>query len=507
MRHAETALRIGQIKSHSMLTAYFGFFQLLLSFCAAIETNRGHLGAGCRAGQPGGHSFPAFQSRRRCSGIPAPNCQEPQLDTSCHIGTSCHQKLCTLCARNHWHGPLAQITFNHFAMAAGARATAGVMGRRFSFEIVHESRAAGSRARVGRIITPHGEIETPGFVGVGTNAAMKMLSPLQVREAGLQLMFVNTYHMMVHPGAEAVQAAGGLHRFMNWPHPLITDSGGFQVFSLMFGSVKDELKGKRPLSSDKSQVLKINEDGVKFRSYRDGSVLFFSPETSVQAQKALGADIIIPFDELPPYRMSAADLRRSLDRTHRWELRSLAEHLKDPRQQAMYCVVHGGLDIEMRKESIDLLCSTSGFDGVAIGGSLGRNTDDVVFLLKSISNHLPPHMPRHLLGIGDEPTVQAVASLGMDTFDSSYPTKAARHGTVFTWQGPLHIKRGAFARDLAPLDDTCCCYACQGFSRSYIHHLFKANEGLGLTLASIHNLTHINRRFAQLRQDILNDKL
>ncbi len=239
----------------------------------------------------------------------------------------------------------------------------------FRFEILHVSQK--SRARVGRIHTPHGIIDTPGFVAVGTNGTLKALDNHLVNEIGLQLMFCNTYHMMVQPGSHVVKAAGGLHNFIQRTGPIITDSGGFQVFSLAYGSVADELKGKGKRKSDGS-VLKITEEGVLFRSYRDGRKLLLTPETSIEAQKDLGADIIIPLDELPPYHIDPKALRDSLDRTHRWEKRSLEAHLRNPQNQAIYAVIHGGVDLALRKESCEFLTSLP-FDGYAVGGSLGKN--------------------------------------------------------------------------------------------------------------------------------------
>ena len=220
----------------------------------------------------------------------------------------------------------------------------------FKFELIHQSRK--SRARVGRIHTPHGIIDTPGFVAVGTNATLKAVDSEMVNSIGLQLMFCNTYHLILQPGSETVEKAGGLHKFINRDKPIITDSGGFQVFSLAYGTVNDELKSKGK-KKDNGSVVKINEEGVLFRSYRDGNKVLLTPESSVEAQKQLGADIIIPLDELPPYHISPGKLRASLERTHRWEKRSLDTHLKNRNNQAMYAVIHGGVDPELRKKSCD----------------------------------------------------------------------------------------------------------------------------------------------------------
>ena len=234
----------------------------------------------------------------------------------------------------------------------------------FKFEILHSSQK--SQARVGKIHTPHGIRDTPSFVGVGTNATLKACDSATVNNLGLQLMFCNTYHLMLQPGTQTIKKAGGLHKFMNRTMPLITDSGGFQVFSLAYGTVKDELKSKGQKKGDNA-VVKITEDGVLFRSYRNGDRCLLTPESSVAAQKELGADIIIPFDELPPYHITSEALEESLHRTHRWEKRSLDAHLQNKNNQAMYAVIHGGVDKRLRKLSCDYLTQLP-FDGFAIGG-------------------------------------------------------------------------------------------------------------------------------------------
>lgn len=370
----------------------------------------------------------------------------------------------------------------------------------FRFELIHTSKR--SRARVGRIHTPHGIIETPHFVPVATNASMKYIDTRMMDQLDSQLVFCNTYHLMLHPGTETVQAAGGLHTFMGRTKPIITDSGGFQVFSLAYGSVKDELKSKG-LKHQNNAVLKINEDGVLFRSYRDGSVMLLTPETSVQAQKALGADIIIPFDELPPYHISAHSLKRSFDRTHRWEVRSLEEHLRTPQNQAMFGVVHGGIDPLLRAESARIL-SSHAFDGFAIGGSLGKTHAEMFTMLDALIPHLMPERPRHLLGIGDLTSLVPCVEAGIDTMDSSYPTKCARHGMLFTPQGVIKINQSKWKYVFEPISEA---PMCREYSAAYLHHLFKAHEPLGLMLASINNIHYMIERMALLRQAILEDRL
>lgn len=369
----------------------------------------------------------------------------------------------------------------------------------FGFKITHQSKK--SRARVGQIQTPHGVIDTPNFVAVGTNATLKAIDSEMVNSLGLQLMFCNTYHLMLQPGTQTIAKAGGLHKFINRNAPIITDSGGFQVFSLAYGTVKDELKSKGQKKANNS-VLKINEEGVTFRSYRDGAKIVLTPESSIQAQKDLGADIIIPFDELPPYHMDQRALEKSLHRTHRWEKRSLDQHLLNPNGQAMYAVVHGGVNPDLRK----LSCSVLGqlpFDGYAIGGSLGKTHQEMFDMLSCVVPLLPDAKPNHLLGIGDLTSIEECIKLGIDTFDSSHPTRCARHGLLFTKQGNYKILHSENRQAFIPVDDTCTCIVCQKYTRAYLHHLFKAHEMTGYMLATIHNLHFMVQLMAEYRSKIL----
>lgn len=373
----------------------------------------------------------------------------------------------------------------------------------FRFEVLH--RSSKSRARVGKIYTPHGVIDTPNFVAVGTNGTLKALDNQKVDAIGLQLMFCNTYHLLLQPGVEVVRRAGGLHRFIRRNLPIITDSGGFQVFSLAYGSVADELKSRGSKKRD-GHVLKIDEEGVLFRSYRDGAKVLLTPESSIQAQKALGADIIIPFDELPPYHISKEKLKASLDRTHRWEKRSLQEHLKDRQNQAMYAVIHGGVDEELRKESCYQL-TREPFDGYAIGGSLGKTKTEMVEMLTSVVPRLPEEKPNHLLGIGDLESLERCIPLGIDTFDSSYPTRAARHGLLLTKEGGVKVERGEYANCFAPIEPGCQCDTCRHFSLAYLHHLFKAKELTAYALATLHNLYFMVEKMRRVREAIVNGEL
>ena len=373
----------------------------------------------------------------------------------------------------------------------------------FRFEVIY--RSTKSRARVGRIHTPHGVIDTPGFVPVGTNGCLKGLTAEQTAELNIQLLFCNTYHLMVKPGADIVQAAGGIHTFMQRNAPIITDSGGFQVFSLAYGGYTEELKSKGA-KQQRNGVAKITEDGVTFRSYRDGSKLLLTPESSIEAQKKIGADIIVSFDELPPYHTDVRRLKKSLDRTHRWEKRSLDAHLSNKQGQALYAVVHGGVDLEMRSISAQLLGQMP-FDGYGIGGSVGKDRDEMVTMLTHTVPQLPGDKPIHLLGIGDLPSIELGVPLGIDTFDSSHPTKCARHGLLFTSQGSIRIVRSLYANDFSPLDTKCVCYTCRTYTRAYLHHLFKAHELTYYTLASIHNSAFMMRLMADYRQAILDGKI
>lgn len=370
----------------------------------------------------------------------------------------------------------------------------------FRFERIYQSKK--SRARVGRIHTPHGVIDTPNFVAVGTNGTLKSVDSALVDQIGVQLMFCNTYHLMVQPGVETIKKAGGLHAFIQRKGPLITDSGGFQVFSLAYGTVHDELKSRGTKKTEGS-VLKISEEGVLFRSYRDGSPLLLTPEVSVQAQKALGADIIIPFDELPPYHIDQKVLKKSLDRTHRWEERSLIEHKKNPNNQAMYSVIHGGIDPMLRKKSCSFLASFD-FDGHAIGGSLGKNRQEMIAMLLDLLPHLPEDKPNHLLGIGDLLSLEQAIQLGIDTFDSSHPTRCARHGLLFTSHGNFKILHGSNKESFEPVDKNCTCFVCKNYTRAYLHHLFKAHEMTGYSLATIHNLHFMVQLMENYRTRIMN---
>ena len=379
----------------------------------------------------------------------------------------------------------------------------------FRYELIHQSKK--SAARVGRIYTPHGVIETPGYVAVGTNGALKAVPHQELAAAGLDLMFANTYHLMLQPGPDLVASAGGLHEFIGRDAPIITDSGGFQVFSLARPNAEDglEMKSRRATKQKGGDglLIRTNEHGVLFRSYRDGSSVVLTPESSVEAQKSLGADIIIPLDELPPYHIDRAVLERSVYLSHRWEARSLKAHLRDVRQQAMYAVIHGGVDRDLRRMSVEYLTSLP-FDGFAIGGSLGKDTAELVELLGHLMPQLPKDRPNHLLGIGDVGSILGSIPHGVDTFDSTFPTRNARHGQLMTrTRGTFNIQRAENASLHEPVCHQCACSLCKNHTASYLHHLFRANEPTAVTLATAHNLHYMGWLMQTQREKILNDEL
>lgn len=349
--------------------------------------------------------------------------------------------------------------------------------------------------RSGSITTAHGVINTPHFVPVATNAVIKGCDSEMIDEIGVDLLFVNTYHMLVHPGDGIIKNAGGIHNFMQRKQSIITDSGGFQIFSLRYGGVAQELKSQG-MKKNNSCVISVNEEGVMFRSYRNGELIFLTPESSVIAQKNIGADIIIPLDELLPFHTEEKAFKKSFDKTHRWQMRSFIEHEKNKNKQLMYGVVHGSVFAEYRKKSVELLLQCD-FDGFAIGGSLGKTVSDVKYVLKETIKYLPPEKPRHLLGIADLETIKIALKLGIDTFDSAYPTKCARHGWLFTDEGVIKITQSKW-RDVH--DKISEAPRLNNYSAAYLHHLFKSHEQTAGMLASIHNIWYLNEFCRKLRE-------
>lgn len=347
----------------------------------------------------------------------------------------------------------------------------------FTFDLT----ATDGDARAGIFHTPHGDLVTPIFAPVGTQATVKALTPAQLSEVGASLVLANTYHLYLRPGADLVAEMGGLHAFMQWPNPILTDSGGFQVFSL-------------------SEMRKIDEGGVTFKSHIDGSTHRFTPEISIQVQEQLGADIIMAFDECaPPY--DRAYNERAVTRTHAWAER--CQKAKTRPDQALFGIVQGGVFADLRRRSAEFICSLD-FPGHAIGGlSVGESKEEMHAMLEVVNDVLPPGKPRYLMGVGSpEDLVQAIAR-GVDLFDCVLPTRLARHSAAMTLTGRLNLLNAAFARDPQPIDAACACYTCQNFSRAYLRHLIAAKEMLASTLISIHNIHTLLEIVRQARQAIL----
>jgi len=375
-------------------------------------------------------------------------------------------------------------------------------------------------ARRGRLQTAHGVVDTPAFVAVATQGAVKGVEPRGVAESGTQLLFANTYHLYLRPGAEVVAQHGGLHRFMQWDRPILTDSGGFQVFSLGagiehgVGKVASMFPGEEstsPTARPGQGLVKVEEDRVVFTSHVDGSRHEFTPEVSMEIQRALGADVVIAFDECTSPLHDERYTRESAERTHRWADRSLrAFHALGARhdyEQVLYGVVQGGAFESVRRDSARVI-GGMGFGGMAIGGNLGETHEAMYRVLDWTVPELPDPLPRHLLGIGDVPSVFEAVARGVDTFDSVAPTRNARNGGVLARFGDdgeplanfrLNLRNAKFADDLRPIDASCDCEACQSYSRSYLRHLLKANEQLGQRLATVHNLRFMARLMEEIR--------
>lgn len=342
-------------------------------------------------------------------------------------------------------------------------------------------------ARLGRVHTPHGVIETPAFMPVGTQATVKTMSPEELKAMDAHIILSNTYHLFVRPGHEIVREAGGLHRFMNWDRPILTDSGGFQVFSL-------------------AANRKISEEGVHFRSHLNGDPLFLSPEVSMEVQNALGSDIIMAFDECPPYPAEYEYVKHSLERTTRWAERCLKAHAR-PKDQALFGIVQGGMFADLRKQSAKQLTSLD-FPGYAIGGlSVGEPKPLMYEMLEETVPLLPADKPRYLMGVGSPDALLEGAIRGVDMFDCVLPTRIARNGTVMTRDGRLVVRNAKFARDFRPLDEECGCYTCRHYTRAYIRHLIKADETFGIRLTTIHNLHFLLDLMRGARQAIREDRL
>jgi queuine tRNA-ribosyltransferase len=376
------------------------------------------------------------------------------------------------------------------------------------FEI--HTRDPRTRARTGTLHLPHGAVRTPAFVPLATRGAVKTLEPRDVAELGFEMVLGNTFHLLLAPGPELVDAFGGLNGFMRWPAPIITDSGGFQVFSMGHGGVADEIKGRGRSTESNGTIIEIAEQGVRFRSYIDGSEQFIGPETSMAIQAALRSDIALVLDECTPFHVTPEYTLRSTERTHRWLERCLTWHAANgPPGQQVYGIVQGGVDHELRLESAETVAASS-CDGIAIGGSLGQDKaqmHEVVEWSTRALERVAPERPRHLLGIGEVDDLIAGVELGIDTFDCAVPTRLARHCVALVpepgkrWR--VDLAKARWRESQEPVLDGCPCPCCRaGFSRGYLNYAHRVGETTGARLLTLHNLSFIARLMADLRAAI-----
>ena len=343
-----------------------------------------------------------------------------------------------------------------------------------------------TKARRGRVNTPHGPIETPVFMPVGTAGTVKAMKPEEVRDMGAQIILGNTYHLYLRPGHEVVKAAGGLHKFMNWERAILTDSGGFQVFSL-------------------GAMRKISEEGVEFRSHIDGSKHMLSPEKSMEIQNALGSDIMMAFDECAPYPADRNYVKNSLERTTRW-LKRCKEYHKNTEQQSLFGIMQGGMYKDLRKQSAEEIVELD-LPGYAIGGLRGGEPKEVMYEeMGECVDYLPADKPRYLMGVGSPDCLFEGVERGIDMFDCVLPTRIARHGMAMTSQGRVNIKNAKYERDFTPLDPNCDCYTCRNYSKAYLRHLFKSDEILSSMLMTTHNLHFLVNTMAGIRKAIEEDR-
>ncbi len=355
--------------------------------------------------------------------------------------------------------------------------------KNFSFEITHICKQSG--ARCGIIHTPHGDVETPIFMPVGTLATVKFLSPEELKDLGAGIVLANTYHLWLRPGEDIIDQAGGVQKFMNYPGPMLTDSGGFQVFSL-------------------ADSRKITEEGVTFKSHLDGSTLFMSPEDSIHIQNKIGADIIMSFDECIPYPATYEYAKNSTLRTLRWAKRGKLAH-SNP-NQALFGIVQGSEYEDLREMCAKELTAMD-FDGYSIGGtSVGEDKETMYRMVDYATKYLPKDKPRYLMGVGAVNDLLEGISRNVDMFDCVLPTRIARHGTLMTSHGRINIKKAIYRDDFSPIDENCDCYACKNYTRAYIHHLFRCKEGLGNRLMSIHNIRFLIKLMEEARQAIKEDR-
>ncbi|MDA0167240.1 tRNA guanosine(34) transglycosylase Tgt [Solirubrobacter ginsenosidimutans] len=372
------------------------------------------------------------------------------------------------------------------------------------------TRDPGSYARTGTLKLAHGEVRTPAFVPLATKAVVKTLEVKEAAALGFDMVLGNTFHLFLSPGHELIKQLGGLHRFQRWDRPIITDSGGFQVFSMGHGTVADEIKGRAAQSAGERSgaILSIEEEGVSFRSYLDGSTKFMGPETSMEVQAALGSDIALVFDECTPFHADREYTARSTERTHRWLDRCLKWHAQHgPEGQIVYGIVQGGTDEDLRRSSAQEVAAREALGGIAIGGSLGEDKAQMFEVVEWTIEELPEARPRHLLGIGEVDDLVRGVELGIDTFDCAMPTRIGRHGMALVpdpekrWRVDLAKARWKEADE--PLLEGCPCSACEaGYSRAYLHYLLRAKEQTAQRVLTLHNLAFLQRLMAELRDAV-----
>ncbi len=375
--------------------------------------------------------------------------------------------------------------------------------RTAAFSIEHRDGAA----RAGVLSTAHGEVRTPAFVPLASHATVRSLEAAEVAGLGFEMVLGNTFHLFIQPGHEHIAALGGLHEFMAWRRPIVTDSGGFQVFSMGHGSVAEEVKRRSPRRDEQPSVLEIAEEGVRFRSYLDGSERFMGPETSMEIQAALGSDIALAFDECTPFHSGRDYTARSTERTHRWLDRCLEWRSRNaPPGQLFLGIVQGGVHEDLRVESAERIAAAEGVDGVAIGGSLGQEKEQMREVVGWALGVLPDALPRHLLGIGDVDDIVHAVGAGVDWLDCATPTRLARHGTALVsdpearWR--LDVTRPASRTSREPLAAGCPCPACREHTRAYLHYLARAKELTAVRLLTLHNLTFMASLLERLREAI-----
>jgi len=379
--------------------------------------------------------------------------------------------------------------------------------KNFNFDIIHLDPKSGGR--LGLLKTPHGNVQTPNFIFCATKAAIKGMTPAQMRSCGTQIILSNTYHLMLQPGGEIVEKMGGLQKYTGWNGPMFTDSGGFQIFSLGCGSVADEIKGRNNGTRPKT-MRKITEEGAEFQSYVNGDKHLLTPEKSIQIQRQLGADLIVVLDECTPFHVNKAYTERSMHLSHRWALRSLEEFKRgDDGKQALYGIVQGGVYPDLRKEAAEFI-NDHEFFAHAVGGSLGADKNQMYDVVGITMSFLSKNRPVHLLGIGGVRDIFYGVRQGIDTFDCVHPTRLARHGGALIKAGEkehISLTNSRFRDDPLPIDESCPCETCKTFSRSYLHHLFKAKELLGMQALSIHNVTFMNELMKDIRASLADGTL